>query len=144
MSTEANIAALRRIILEGFGKGDVSVVDQVTAPGFQEHQFGVNPPNADGVKKAIAELHTSISDMSYTVEHVAADGDMVWMHVRSYGKQTGPLGPFPPTGKSFVIDVIDIARFKDGKIVEHWGVPDRFSMLQQIGALPRPQAARTS
>jgi len=142
MSTEANIAVLRRVILEGFGDGDLSVIDQLLAPGLKEHQFGVYPPNGEGVKKAIADLHVSFSEMSYTVEHVAADGDMVWMHVKAHGKHTGPLGALPSTGKTFEIDVIDIARFEDGKVVEHWGVPDRFAMLQQLGVLPRPQAAK--
>jgi predicted ester cyclase len=144
MSTEANIAALRRVILEGFGDGDLNVIDQLLAPSLKEHQFGVYPPNAEGVKKAIADLHVSFSDMSYTVEHVTASNDMVWMHVKARGRHTGPLGAIPPTGKTFEIDVVDIARVEDGKIVEHWGVPDRFSMMQQLGVLPRPQAARAA
>jgi predicted ester cyclase len=142
MSTEANIAVLRRVILEGFGDGDLSVIDQMLSPDLKERQFGVYPPNAEGVKKAIADLHVSFSDMSYTVEHVTASEDMVWMHVKAHGRHTGPLGATPPTGKTFEIDVIDIARFEDGKIVEHWGVPDRFSMMQQLGVLQRPQAAK--
>jgi len=31
------------------------------------------------------------------------------------------------------IDVIDIARFEDGKMVEHRGVPDRLGLLLQFG-----------
>jgi len=33
---------------------------------------------------------------------------------------------------------MDIFRFEDGKIVEHWGVPDRFHQLAQLDLLPRP------
>jgi predicted SnoaL-like aldol condensation-catalyzing enzyme len=33
--------------------------------------------------------------------------------------------------------VIDIARVVDGRLVEHWGVPDRFAMLVQTGVLDR-------
>jgi predicted ester cyclase len=49
------------------------------------------------------------------------------------------LGPFmgPPTGKPITITVMDVCRFENGKIVEHWGVPDRFAMLVQLGLLPR-------
>ncbi len=43
---------------------------------------------------------------------------------------------FPPTGKSIRITVIDICRFQDGKIAEHGGVADRFSVMQQIGVIP--------
>jgi len=37
-----------------------------------------------------------------------------------------------------IITVIDIARFKDGKIVEHWGVPDQLGMMLQLGLMPEP------
>jgi len=45
----------------------------------------------------------------------------------------------PPNGKSFKIAVFDVCRFKDGKMVEHWGSPDRFALLAQLGLLPQPQ-----
>jgi predicted ester cyclase len=37
------------------------------------------------------------------------------------------------TGRTIDIDVIDIARFVNGMMVEHWGVPDRFALLLQLG-----------
>jgi len=33
--------------------------------------------------------------------------------------------------------VIDVARVADGRITEHWGVPDRFAVLAQTGVLDR-------
>ena len=33
--------------------------------------------------------------------------------------------------------VIDVCRVVDGRIVEHWGVPDRFAVLAQTGLLDR-------
>ena len=50
-----------------------------------------------------------------------------------YGTHTGAFMNNPPTGKSFTIDVIDIMRFANGKMVEHWGSPDRFALLVQLG-----------
>jgi hypothetical protein len=43
----------------------------------------------------------------------------------------------PPSGRPIDITVVDIARIVDGRIVEHWGVPDRFALLAQTGALGR-------
>ena len=34
------MAAFRRIIEDGFGRGDLSVVDELVSPDFQEHQRG--------------------------------------------------------------------------------------------------------
>jgi predicted ester cyclase len=53
--------------------------------------------------------------------------------------QVGYMGP--PNGKSFQVAVFDECRFEDGKIVEHWGSPDRFAVIAQLGLLPRPQNA---
>ncbi|MDT5367373.1 MAG: hypothetical protein QOC62_1804 [Mycobacterium sp.] len=34
------------------------------------------------------------------------------------------------------LDVIDIGRFDNGKLVENWGVPDRLAVLLQLGMFP--------
>ena len=45
----------------------------------------------------------------------------------------------PATDKSFKIECIDIVRIdQDDKCVEHWGVTDMMSLMQQIGAVPAP------
>lgn len=46
----------------------------------------------------------------------------------------------PPTGRRIEVDVFDICRFEDGQMVEHWGVPDRFTLIEQLGLLPVPKA----
>jgi len=42
----------------------------------------------------------------------------------------------PPTGKPMTLDMIDIGRFDNGKLVENWGVPDRLAVLLQLGMFP--------
>ena len=39
-----------------------------------------------------------------------------------------------PTGKTVQIDLIDIVRIADGRIVEHWNVVDQLGLLRQLGA----------
>jgi predicted ester cyclase len=48
-----------------------------------------------------------------------------------------------PTGRPIRIDVFDVLRVVDGRVVEHWGVPDRLGVLLQIGAMGQrpPQLA---
>ena len=137
MSSEQNKATLWRLIEEGFGRGNPAVVDEVLATNFVEHQNGIMPPNAEGVKGAITSLHMALSDLSYTVEDMMADGDKVWVRLKARSVHTGWFMGLPPSGKSVAIDVIDICRFENGKIVEHWGVPDRLGLMEQLGALPR-------
>jgi len=37
------------------------------------------------------------------------------------------------------ITAIDILRFENGKIVEHWGNQDLLGMMQQLGVIPAPE-----
>lgn len=127
------------LIEDGFSKGDVSVFDEYTSPDFIEHQHGFNPANAEGVKKAIQGLHRAFPDFSLTIEDLAVDRDKVWGRMTGRGTHKGQFGPMFPTGKRFEITVIDIGKFKDGKLIEHWGVPDRLSLMEQLGMKPPPK-----
>jgi predicted ester cyclase len=107
-------------------------------PEIIDHQFA--PDGSPGrvitreqFKGFVQGLRAGIPDLRYTVEDAVQAGDKVWLRVRARGTDsgTGQFG-YPPTGKPISIDVIDVARFADGQMVEHWGVPDRMSILQQL------------
>ena len=138
MSTESNVAAFRKLIEVGFTTGDLGVADDLVSPDALEHQRG-SKPGIEGVKATITTLRAWFSDFELTVMKIAADGDTVWALNRARGVNTGSVMGFPPTGQPFEIDVMDIARFEDGKIVEHWGVPDQLGMLIQLGLMQRPR-----
>jgi predicted ester cyclase len=129
----------RILIEEGFSKGDLTVFDNHSSPDFIEHQYGFIPPNIEGVKKAINSLHKAFPDFSLTVEDLIIDNDKVWGRMTARGTHKNQFGPLPPTGKKFEITVIDIMRFKDGKLIEHWGVPDRLALMEQLGMKPPPK-----
>ena len=134
-----NEQIFRILIEQGFSNGDVSVFDTYTSSDFCEHQHGFDPPNAEGVKKAIHNLHNAFPDFSLTIEDLVVDRDRVWGRMTGRGTHMGQFGPMLPTGRTFEIAVIDIGRFKDGKLIEHWGVPDRLSLMEQLGMKPPPK-----
>jgi predicted ester cyclase len=134
-----NEQLFRTLIEEGFSKGDVSVFDKYTSPDFIEHQYGFVPPNVVGVKKAIESLHKAFPDFSLKIEDLVVNDDKVWGRMTGRGTHKNQFGPLPPTGKRFEITVIDIGRFKDGKLIEHWGVPDRLALMEQLGMKPPPK-----
>jgi predicted ester cyclase len=142
-TTEQNMALFRKLIEDGFNRGDAAAVYEIVAPHAAEHQPGLQP-GPDGLMGAIQFLRATYTDFSLTVEDIVADGDKVWARLRGRGIHTGPLMGHPPTGRHFEIDVIDVCRFADGKLVEHWGVPDRFSLLTQLGLLSYPAVTLAS
>ncbi|MCC9204883.1 ester cyclase [Arthrobacter sp. zg-Y769] len=133
------VQVLRRILFEGFARGDTAVVDELCAADLIEHQFGLEGRGADAiahVKKAITQVHEAMPDLRYELEDWATRGTVSWVRFRGRGTNTGPFFG-PPSGKPVELTVVDIAAVVDGRITEHWGVPDRFSLLQQTGVLAR-------
>jgi predicted ester cyclase len=135
-SAEQNQDVLRRVIEEGFNKGNYAALDALLAPDYREHQFG-SKTTLEGFKQDIEYLRTAFPDLHLTIEESCAAADTVWIRMTARGTNRGPfIGP--PTGKPITITVMDVCRFANGKIVEHWGVPDRFAVMAQLGLLPRP------
>ncbi len=139
-AAERNEALFRRIIEEGFNQGNLAVADEVLSPHIAEHQAGMGA-GPEGLKGAITYLRSVFPDFRLTIEDTVTAGDTIWVRMRARGTQQGPHLGLPPTGKPIDIYVIDICRFEGGKMVEHWGVPDRLALLEQLGFLRRPQAA---
>ena len=135
MSVKDNSNAMRRLIEDAFTNGEVAVIDELVAPDCVEHQRG-NPNGAEGAKEVARTLHRWMSDFSLTIEDLIAEGDMVWTRNRARGVNTGSVMGHPPTGLLVEIDVIDIGRFKDGLMVEHWGIADQLGLMIQLGVVP--------
>jgi predicted ester cyclase len=139
------VTVMRRIFAEGFATGQTAIVDELCSPDLIEHQFGLAGVGAEAiqhVKDAIRDVHTAVPDMAFTIEDAVESGDTIWVRVRATGTATGPFFG-PPSGRPVDITVIDIARIVNGRIVEHWGVPDRFALLAQTGILSRLTSARS-
>ncbi len=136
MSTSNHLYAFTQVITEAFNKGNYDVLHQYFDPNFIEHQFGLHSTIA-GMQTDIQFLRTAFPDLQLTIDDLSADGDSVWARTTARGTN---LGGFmgPPNGKAFTITVFDQCRFANGKIVEHWGSPDRFHLLAQLELLPKP------
>ena len=139
MHMNPNEKLFRILIEEGFGKGDVTLFDRYTSQDFVEHQYGFNPPYLESVKKAIESLHRTFPDFSMIIEDLVIKNDIVWGRMTARGTQRGNFMFLPPTGRKMEITVIDIMRFRDSKLIEHWGVPDRFAVMEQLGLKPPPK-----
>ena len=63
-------------------------------------------------------------------------GDTVWARLTARGTNLGSVFGKPPTGRSIEITVMEVVRIDEhGQMVEHWGVPDRYALLAQLGLL---------
>lgn len=134
-----NELIVRKLIEEGFNNGNLDALDDLFSADFVEHQDGIMPANLDGLKGAIKSLRSPFPDLHLTIEDIIATGDKTWVRISAHGSHLGNFMGHPPSGRPFTITVIDICRFEEGRIAEHWGVADRLSQMMQLGLLPQPQ-----
>lgn len=137
MIPKTHADVFRRVIEEGFNKGNLAALNDCFPPAYIEHQFDL-PSTLEEFKGSIRFLRETFAPFSLTIEDIVTDGDKVWARMTGRGTDSKGFMGRGPTGRSFAITVIDICRFDQGKIVEHWGVPDRFHQLAQLGLLPHP------
>jgi steroid delta-isomerase-like uncharacterized protein len=140
VSEAENKAQFRRAYEEVLNRGDLSVVDELIAPDFLNHEA---PPGRDrgpeSMRGLATMLRTAFPDLHFTIEELVAEGDVVAGRLTMSGTHEGPLMGMPPTGRSVQQAHMHFVRFRDGKAVEHWGVRDDLGMMQQMGIMSEPR-----
>jgi steroid delta-isomerase-like uncharacterized protein len=142
MATQDNVSVFRRIIDDLFMNKNPEAFEELLSPDFVDHEGvpGV-PPTREGVKQLIAAVHAAFPDFQVDIEQVVAQDDLVVFMTTWRGTQSGPFMGIPPTGKQVAWKVYDTVRIVDGKCVEHWGLMDQLSLMQQLGVIPTSEAA---
>jgi steroid delta-isomerase-like uncharacterized protein len=137
MSLEANKDLVRRY-QDILNAGDLEALGTVVATDIRmPTAFSGFPPGLEGATAIAAANIQMIPDFHVSIEELIGEGDRVAAFITITGTHTREMLGIPPTGKSWSIVGMALLRIADGKIVEHRGVGDIFSMMQQIGALPR-------
>jgi steroid delta-isomerase-like uncharacterized protein len=140
--SEQNKALVRRVIEEAWNRGNLEVVDEIFAPDYTEHILRPGQePGTEGYKGRVLTTRAAFPDLVCDVEDLIAEGDRIALRYTLRGRHDGELAGTPPSGRRMSSDGMVFARFQDGKIVERWQVHDDLGLLQQIGALPTPEAS---
>ncbi len=143
MSAEENKAVARRWYEEGMAGGNLAVIDELFTPDFRDHNPQAQAAGAgrEGFKRFFEGSVASLKDVRVPVEDMIAEGDKVVARFTFHGTIEGDFMGIPATGKAMTLTAIDILRFEDNKIAEHWGEADMLGLLQQLGAIPAPSGA---
>jgi predicted SnoaL-like aldol condensation-catalyzing enzyme len=113
-------ANARQAMSDIFRKKDVMAVDRYFDKSFTRHDPNFTDGLA-GMKSFAAEMASSPA-ADITIFRTLVDGDLVLLHSRYEGVTSAP-GP---------LLAFDLFRFRDGKIVEHWGVQQPESLTRNL------------
>ena len=143
MSSDDNKAAAKRL-LACWNTSDFETVEGMVAPDFVNH----NPPpipgigaDRDGMLAAMRYLRQAFPAGRAEAINVIAEDDKVVLHDVIRGTHEGEFGEVPPTGRDVEFEFVHIFRFRDGRIVERWGVVDLLGLMRQLGAVPSQEPA---
>ncbi len=138
MSKEKSKSVVLRFVEEVQNQHDISAIDELFSPDFVDHSGISNLTDLDGTKQFFTMFFNAFPDIQVTIHDQTAEGDKVWSRKTFNGTHQGEFMGIPPTNKPVEINVIDIHRVVDGKIIEHWAVADMLGLMQQLGAIPPP------
>ena len=128
--TEANKALVKRYF-SAIEEGDLTELDEVVSTDYQDHAPG-RQPGREALKAAAQTLRAAFPDMTSTVTHILAEGDLVAVRNRVTGTQHGPLGELTATGNHVDFTSLQLFRIEDELIVEHWEIFDETTLTQQL------------
>ena len=107
---------------------DVVVLDVLT-PKIMPNM----PSGLDGAKAVHQKTLVGMPDFRTEIQDLIAENDKVVARVLMTGTHTGDFYGIPATGKHVEFTGVFIVRIVNGKIVEHWGEEDSYSLLLQLG-----------
>jgi len=145
MGDEQRNKEVVRKVEQAWNDGKLDQLDQYFAADYPSHDRppGV-PQGLAGAKMMHQNVMKIFQNRKLEMKDIFAGDDKVF--VRSVGSSTylGGLPGIPaPAGGAPLKDIESwsVYRLKDGKIVEHWGINDAYSIAMQAGALKMPEMA---
>ena len=134
--SEQNKAVFQKM-MSALNSKDLTTLESVLADDFVDND--AMPGMAVDREGMINMMHMFLGafpDLNITVNQWVAEGDLVVGAMTTSGTQTGEFMGMPSSGKKFSMSEMHMVRVANGKIVEHWGVGDHISMMQQLGLVP--------
>jgi steroid delta-isomerase-like uncharacterized protein len=141
MTTEHNKAIVRRWLLEGFNNCDLTAVEECLTEDYVNHGT-TEARGHEGGRRVLTQARAYSPDAKITITYMVAEGDMVMVLFTVRGTYALSPGGASASGKQVTLTMVDVFRFRDGKICEGWVIRDRMEIQEQLGTLPGTDASR--
>jgi steroid delta-isomerase-like uncharacterized protein len=112
-------------------EGRLDRLDEYVHPAIVDH---ARPEGIESVRAVLGMIRGAFPDHDAQVLHMVGEGPLVATHKTFTGTHLGEFLGVPPTGRRATIRVMDVVRYEDGLIAEHWSVVDVAGLMAQLGA----------
>jgi steroid delta-isomerase-like uncharacterized protein len=124
---------------EAFNRGDLDALDALVAADVVTHSQAPGlPAGLEGGKMAHRGTVAAFPDLHYHIDELLAEGETVVERFTITGTHDGPFMGLAPTGRPIRFSGVSFFRVRGGKIVEHWGLQDQFTLMIQLGLFTPP------
>ena len=104
------------------------------APDFVDHDPAPGQPaGGEGLAWYWSGFEQSFSDVRRDIVETVATAEHLVTVMELSGRHTGEFLGHAPTGRTFSVRNVQVARFRDGRMIERWGSTDQLGILQQLG-----------
>lgn len=126
-------AAVIRRYFDAWNSGDGAAFDALLHPDYVNRSAspGLDTSRA-GLPTIVGLMRAAFPDLTYTIEDLVIGADRVAVRCRVTGTHSGDFFGLAPTGRRFDVQQIQIERFQDGRIVEHWRLTDEALLMRQL------------
>ena len=136
--------AVSRRWIDAFNARDDAAQADVLGPGYIGHapaSLEPSPLDPEAWASFLAGFVEGFPDLELTIEDTVAEGDLVAQRITFNGTHTGVFQGLPPTNKRVTFNGLELNRFEDGRVAEHWFQLDALGLLQQLGlaVVPGPR-----
>ena len=138
---EAENIQLAESMVEAINDRNLDRLDHLMSPNVVRHSAataGVVVTNLAEFKAFLESDFSAVPDSVMNIDIIFGNQDFVAMRATYSGTQSGPMGPFPATGKRFELPFVGILKIDEGKISEMWVEWDNVFALTQLGHLDAP------
>jgi steroid delta-isomerase-like uncharacterized protein len=133
-----NEAIVRRLIEEGWNRGNLSVVDDCLAASYTHEGPLDTTRGPEGEKAMITKYRNAFPDCKLQIDEMFSTGDRVVVRFTYAGTHRGDFEGLAPTGRSVQGKGIDILQMADERIVAAFSQWDALGLMQQLGVVTLP------
>lgn len=142
--SQQNEAIVRRLIEEGWNRGNLAIVDDCLATGYTQEGPLETVRGPQGEKAMITKYRNAFPDCKVEIDEMFSAGDRVVARFTYSGTHRGDFEGIAPTGRSIQGKGIDVVHMLDGRIVASYSQWDALGLMQQLGVVTLPGTAKAA